>query len=562
MSFREPKLPAKFGRYLLVRRLAAGGMGQVYLGMVESFGSFRKLLAVKFLHNHLALDGKFVEMFLDEARLAACLSHPNVVHTFDLGHHDGTFFIAMEYVHGMSLVSALAKGPLPLPVAMSVAMGAVGGLSFAHHATDELGKPLNIVHRDIAPKNILVSFGGDVKLADFGIARAADQGHFTQTGEVKGTMNYMPLEQLKGEATDTRSDIYAMGATLYQVFANRPLFNMEELKHFDLIREDVRKDIKHPRELRPDIPEALNDVILRAVALDPADRFATGKELLRALQTVSDSMELKPGPELIGDWLADCFPKVAKQPPLGADDLSSLGTEANVAPTGGPPTGGHTPVVASGDALPTKDLAPLEMMVAPTISHVEQPPPHGRNKLAVGVVLVAAIAATVAAASYFAGRNEVPVKRALTSTKAPHQPMATPATKPSVAKNAVPATSPSIAAPTTLPSGNTPAQEKEFVSILVNSVPSGAAVLVDGAHVGETPFVYRRQRDEKKKVKVLLALARHKSVSRVLPLKANTKMDVVLRKLRRRRSTRVTRPPPPKKVQPVPLGDLKRPSGS
>jgi eukaryotic-like serine/threonine-protein kinase len=192
-----------YGRYQLVKKLATGGMAQIYLARQQGPEGFEKMLVVKRILPHLAENDDFITMFLDEARIAARLNHPNIVQIFDLGAQDDSYFIAMEFIHGEDLrkiwkQAERLENPFPLPLICRVIIDACAGLDYAHKKLDAAGKPLNIVHRDISPQNILVSFEGGVKVVDFGIAKAADQATVTKSGVLKGKYSYMSPEQSTG----------------------------------------------------------------------------------------------------------------------------------------------------------------------------------------------------------------------------------------------------------------------------------------------------------------------------------------------------------------------------
>jgi eukaryotic-like serine/threonine-protein kinase len=563
MSLTQPKLPIEFGRFQLVRRLAAGGMGQVFLGMAESFGAFRKMLAIKCLHDHLAENSKFVEMFLDEGRLAACLSHPNIVHTFDLGHHKGTFYLAMEYVHGMSLVPMLRRNPLPLPVAMSVAIASTAGLAFAHNAKDERGKALNIVHRDIAPKNILVSFGGDVKLTDFGIARAADQSHFTKTGEVKGTMNYMPLEQILGQPTDARSDIYAMGATLYEVFTSQPLFELKRNQHHSFAQRDLRENLTPPSGILPRLPKELDEIILRALAVDADGRYDDGSALLKALRALASKLGLEPGPELIADWFSENYPKLANQPPLSSDDLMPIDDESD--DTAGPSIEVDETELPSDSQVDTREVTASVPETAATVAPTDSPSKIRSPFLLPGITL--AVVAVGALAFGLFGSNGKPVDQNSADLGRNTHLARGGGTRANVdahigrhSPNAARGNDAAAAGGTdTIVPDAKPVVQK--IALSFNSRPKGATVLVDGVQVGQTPLRSTKTRDAEKVVEVEFRLNRYETVVRKISLGADQKLNITLRP-KRRRSVAGKRAPTKDtstKTKKMFLGDLRKP---
>ena len=226
-----------YGEYQLIKKLATGGMAQIYLARQQGLEGFEKLLVVKRILPHLAENEDFIKMFLDEARIAARLNHPNIVQIFNLGSQDDTFFIAMEYIHGEDVRRVWKRADqagkdLPVPMVCRIIMDAAAGLDYAHKKTDQVGKPLGIVHRDISPQNILVTFEGGVKVVDFGIAKAADQATVTKSGVLKGKYSYMSPEQASGQKIDHRTDIFALGTVLYELLTGHPVVQALE-RHSD-----------------------------------------------------------------------------------------------------------------------------------------------------------------------------------------------------------------------------------------------------------------------------------------------------------------------------------------
>ncbi|HZX42028.1 MAG TPA: serine/threonine-protein kinase, partial [Myxococcaceae bacterium] len=220
----------RLGKYQLLRKLATGGMAEVFLAKTDGPMGFEKLLVIKRILPHLAEDPQFVEMFLAEAKLAARLNHPNLVQLFDFGEAEGSYFIAMEYIDGATLRLLLARSrdlrsPMSLALGARIVSLAAEGLAYAHDFRDQVtDEPLHLVHRDVSPDNILIGRSGAVKLVDFGIAKARGQNHHTQAGTVKGKVAYMAPEQLRGEPLDRRVDLYALGVVLYELCTGRMPF--------------------------------------------------------------------------------------------------------------------------------------------------------------------------------------------------------------------------------------------------------------------------------------------------------------------------------------------------
>ncbi|MBI3184521.1 MAG: serine/threonine protein kinase [Myxococcales bacterium] len=276
-----------FGPYELLAPLATGGMGQIYLARSSRAEGFQKLLVVKMMLAHHSRDEGFVQMFLDEARLAARLNHPNICHIFDLGDVAGTYYLAMEYVPGVDLRSLPKdcgeKGrPLPLPLTCRIIADAAAGLHYAHELTDDAGRPLGLVHRDISPSNVLVSFDGAVKLIDFGIAKATGRTTSTATGQLKGKFAYMSPEQAEGEPLDRRSDIYSLGLVFHELITGRRVLQRDSDTQTLKAARDAH--IEPPSQLNPSLPSSIDQVLSRALAKSPGDRYATAQALVLAIE--------------------------------------------------------------------------------------------------------------------------------------------------------------------------------------------------------------------------------------------------------------------------------------
>ncbi|RKH49345.1 PEGA domain-containing protein [Corallococcus sp. AB050B] len=276
-----------YGSYQLLKRLATGGMAQIYLARRPGSDAPDKLLVLKRILPHLSENDEFVRMFLDEARIAARLAHPNVVQIYDLGAEGDTFFIAMEYIHGVDARrlwkrSETSARPLPVPLVCRILLEACAGLDYAHKKTDAAGRPLGIVHRDVSPQNILVTFDGGVKVVDFGIAKAADQATVTRSGVLKGKYSYMSPEQASGQRVDRRSDVFALGVVLHELLTGGRLFK----RHSDMLTLSAVAEcnVPAPSQVAPRVPAELDAIVLKALAKDPDARYQHAQELQRALE--------------------------------------------------------------------------------------------------------------------------------------------------------------------------------------------------------------------------------------------------------------------------------------
>ena len=279
----------KFGKYTLQRKLAVGGMAEIFLATQEGLAGFHKNLVIKRILPHFAEDKKFVEMFFDEARVAANFTNNNIVQIFDLGEADGHYFIAMEYIDGWDLAQLIERAAsfgkrIPTPIAARIIADSLSGLYYAHTFKDpNSGEPLNLVHRDISPQNLLVNKDGIVKLVDFGIAKAKTSSSKTETGAVKGKFSYMAPEQIAGGKLDGRCDIFAMGIVLYELLLGVRPFG----EHSDLlaITAIVHQPPRNPREIDEHFPAEIEGILDRALAKNPADRYADAFEMQRDLET-------------------------------------------------------------------------------------------------------------------------------------------------------------------------------------------------------------------------------------------------------------------------------------
>ncbi|MGA9519989.1 MAG: serine/threonine-protein kinase [Myxococcaceae bacterium] len=276
-----------FGRYQLLRKLATGGMGEVFLARQKGAGGFEKLLVVKRVLPHLAEDQEFVDMFFDEARIAAALNHPNIAQIYDLGDVDGTFYLAMEFVQGDSLwgVNERANaevGGMPLALKCRVISDAAAGLDFAHRARTASGRPLGLIHRDVSPQNILVGFNGAVKLIDFGVAKASNKLSNTATGTIKGKYAYMSPEQARGQDLDHRSDIFGLAVVFYEVLTSSRLFKRES--DMATLKAVVGANIPPPSTVTKGIPKRLDEIVLKALARNREERYQTAGELQLAIE--------------------------------------------------------------------------------------------------------------------------------------------------------------------------------------------------------------------------------------------------------------------------------------
>ena len=277
----------QFGKFQLLKKIASGGMAEIYIAKQRGMEGFEKIVVIKTILPNLATNEEFVQMFLDEARIAARLTHPNIVQIYDLGRVGSTYFIAMEYVQGENL-RTVAKTcrkqghTIPLQHTVKVISQACEGLYYAHTKADTSGQPLNIVHRDVSPQNILVSFEGITKLVDFGIAKAATQYQETRAGILKGKYSYMSPEQCMSQPVDARSDIFSIGIVLWELSTGLRLYKLNS--ELMILKEITEGTVKPPREVNQQIPAELEAIILKALEKHPDNRFQDGLEMHMALE--------------------------------------------------------------------------------------------------------------------------------------------------------------------------------------------------------------------------------------------------------------------------------------
>jgi eukaryotic-like serine/threonine-protein kinase len=316
------QLPTAYGKYQLLERIAQGGMADVFLARTFGVEGFEKRLVIKRILPGLEKSPHFVRMFINEARISVCLDHPNIVQVYELGRVESDYFIAMEHIYGRDLtrvVRALrAQGRrLPIPLAVYVVASAVRGLAYAHALTDAHGKPLGLVHGDVSPHNLVISFAGEVKLVDFGIARIAGTGWGDKAGRPGGgKFAYMSPEQVNGETIDARSDVFSAGIVLYELLVDHRLYQHADPEvKLQLVRDAVVPD---PRSENPEIPDALWEILKKALARKPAGRHASAQSLEDDLRSFLFHNHLRGDTTAMSDFMADLFADSVGQNPASA----------------------------------------------------------------------------------------------------------------------------------------------------------------------------------------------------------------------------------------------------
>ncbi len=417
-----------FGKYQLLKKLATGGMAEVWLARQTGIEGFNRHVVVKRILPHLAEDPEFIQMFLNEAKIAARFNHPNIGQIFDLGEKDGQYFIAMEYVHGEDLGRVMRRAWstgqwVARPVALRIISDACQGLYYAHTRADEAGRPLRVVHRDISPQNIIISFDGSVKLVDFGIAKAADSASNTKSGAIKGKFAYMAPEQAAGRALDARTDLFALGLVLYELLTGvRPLKRDAELA---TLQAALESQIEAP-SLVADVPPEVDAVVMKALAKSPDERYRDARQMHLAIEAhlvqeaqIASSVQVSQLMEqLFADRLAEEARTGAINPtnsvtnhPASAEDLQPL-TADGVSPLleepSGDPDGGPTEAIRADDV--PKDVVVPSRRYATQAGEPRAGPAQRRHTAAVPPPRRKATPSTTDA-EYESGPHPVPPRR-------------------------------------------------------------------------------------------------------------------------------------------------------
>ncbi len=340
---RNVKKPTPFGKYYLLERINTGGMAEVFRAKAFGVEGFERLVAVKRILSNIAEDKEFIRMFIEEAKLAVQLNHANIAQIFDLGVVDGSYYIALEHVHGRDLRAMFDRcrqlgDPMPVSQACFVVMKVCEGLDYAHNKRDQAGRELHLVHRDVSPQNVLVSFEGEVKLIDFGIAKAAGKGSKTQAGILKGKFGYMSPEQVRGIPVDRRSDVFSCGIVLYELLTGERLFVGES--DFSTLEKVRNVEILPPSTYNRRIPDELERIVLKALAKDPEERYQNAIDLHDELQAfVYTAGEFYSRKDLAG-WMKKTFGREIEEETAKLESYRQLKAPAAAEP---PPVVGRTP---------------------------------------------------------------------------------------------------------------------------------------------------------------------------------------------------------------------------
>lgn len=308
----------KFGKYILVKKIASGGMAEIFLARMKGMEGFDRDVCIKRIHRHLSDDPEFIKMFLDEARLMARLSHPNIVSVYEFGKVGQAYYLALEYIHGVSLAQIVKKSKgIELQYAVKIAAEICAALHYAHNLKGSDGKRLGIVHRDVSPQNILISYEGTVKMIDFGVAKATTQLHETKAGTFKGKYAYMSPEQCRSENIDHRSDVFPVGILLYEMLTGMGLFHRENF--FDTMEAVLHLNPPLVRKRRPEFPPETDEIIAKAMAKDRNNRYQTAAELQLVLEELAVQFKMSTSSILLSRYIKNLFSNEIEQ-----DELEEL----------------------------------------------------------------------------------------------------------------------------------------------------------------------------------------------------------------------------------------------
>jgi serine/threonine protein kinase/Tfp pilus assembly protein PilF len=301
--------PTQFGKYQLLDKIAVGGMAELFRAKLTGVQGFEKLIAIKKILPNLSGEDNLITSFIDEAKLAALLHHENIVQIYDFGSIDNEYFLAMEFLFGKDLriIRQTAKKrdlPLGIENILYIISRICAGLDYSHNLKDLQGQPLNIIHRDINPQNIFITYEGQVKIIDFGIAKAANHNTKTRENLIKGKLAYMSPEQANGQAIDHRSDIFSTGIILYELLAVRRMFKGETMHVLSLVRE---AQYDPPEEVIPNLPAKLNDILRRALAKDPQDRYQSAGDMLADVEECAFELSLRPNTRNFAQYMKELF---------------------------------------------------------------------------------------------------------------------------------------------------------------------------------------------------------------------------------------------------------------
>ncbi|MBX3261376.1 MAG: protein kinase [Labilithrix sp.] len=470
-------MPMRFGKYTLIRKLAMGGMAELFLAIQKSVAGFEKLLVIKRILPAMNQDKAFIEMLLHEARIAATLSHPNIVQIFDVGQADGQYFIAMEHVHGEDLRSIVRqmkkKGVLEFPLehALAIVLGMCNGLAYAHDKRDLDGTHLSIVHRDISPQNIVVTFTGDVKIVDFGIAKSDSRvGEQTKSGKLKGKVPYMSPEQARGDAIDARSDLFATGTMLFELTTGKRLFKGQS--EYETLKLICEREYPRPSAIHPDYPPDLEAIVMRALAKDPNDRYQSAREMQADLEGFVRQHQIAVSSLALNQFMQSLFEEklaMQKEALLQGKHLADIIELQHAHHGSNPDVSGGFDVDASGQRLASTLSMPA---AARTVTDVSANRPQKTS----GALVAGVVATILVVAGALGGAGYVLAKNKNEAT----DPEPTAAAAPPVAKGALAVVSEPVGASIWINGDLRPEVTPATIKELPTGVPLDVKLTMDG----------------------------------------------------------------------------------
>ena len=388
----EPADGTRFGQYVLLEKIATGGMAEVWKARKRGEEGFQKIVAIKKILPHLSDNQDFIEMFIDEAKLAAQLNHSNIIHIYDLGKIGTSYFIAMEYIDGADLKAILKQGsdrgqPLGVELSLFIAAKIAAALEYAHRKRDFDERHMELVHRDVSPQNVLISHDGDIKLCDFGIAKAASKASHTQAGALKGKLQYMSPEQAWGKAIDRRSDIFALGAVLFEMLTGRKLFTGDS--EMSILEQVRNAQIADASSINDEVTPQIDAILRKALQKDPANRYQTAGEMARDIDAILYSLRPTPTSADLAIYMHRIWTPEPAMPSLhGREEVT------DVMPT---PVPVAVPAAAAAGSRPVTSPGVVAM---PAWEAAAQPQKKKRS-LVVPVAIVALLIAGIAGGFFY-----------------------------------------------------------------------------------------------------------------------------------------------------------------
>jgi serine/threonine protein kinase len=521
-------------KYRLIAELGHGGMAEVFLAVASGPAGFNKLVVIKQIRAELADDPEFLNMFLDEARLAARLSHPNVVQTNEVGHIGNRYFIAMEYLDGQPLnriLQRLRRDSDTMPIAMHVRIliDVLAGLHHAHELADYDGTPLEVVHRDVSPHNVFVTYEGQIKVVDFGIAKAMNSSSETRAGIIKGKVAYMSPEQARGDRVDRRADIFAVGVMLWEALTGQRLW--KGLTDVAMLHKIIKGDIPSPRTIRGDVSERMEAICMKALAPNREERYESAADFQSALEELMTELGERVTARDIGKVIAKTFDSDRTHiKSVIENQLKKSQTSTHTLPSISPLTNsGIRTAAGSRPSLPSlKDsvtmsgafaTGPTSVGASPStpsslVLSASQPPEAKKKPVVlIGAVVCAAIAGIVWLVTWKPAGDEAKPAASATATVAP-------------------------AAPTTPPTANE-------VEIKVVAYPAEAKIFIDNKPVVGNPYAGKFPKDSGEH-QIRAEAPGHAPRARTISFESNIAVDITLDK-------QAADPGPSKQVVPGPV---------